>query len=109
MPVREMTVAVKCALSLASGAPRAPCSDDFALQRCRDGLRREGVGVQEPLAGIAPERRAHFGRVLQRHRGELSVKRDVEPAQAAEVMTRIGALVMGDSVLQVDGLAMTRR
>lgn len=58
------------------------------------------------VAGIAPARRAHFGRVLQRHRDRLVVSHDVTPEQAAEVMSRVGDLVLADPILRADGEAV---
>ena len=58
------------------------------------------------IAGIEPERRAHFGRVLQRHRQELLAPHELTPQQAAAVMARVGALVMGDPLLRIDGEAV---
>lgn len=58
------------------------------------------------VAGIAPGRRAHFGRVLQRHRRRLLVSHDVTAEQAAEVMSRVGDLVLADPLLRADGEAV---
>ena len=57
------------------------------------------------LAGIAPAHRAHFGRVLQQHRDELLAPHELTPQAAARVMSRVGALVMADPLLRVDGQA----
>lgn len=57
------------------------------------------------LAGIAPARREHFGRVLQHHRAQLLVAREVTPREAAMVMSRVGDLVMADPQLRADGVA----
>jgi hypothetical protein len=55
------------------------------------------------IAGIAPAHRARFGRVLQQHRAELKVAGEVTPAAAAQVMSRVGDLVMADPLLRADG------
>lgn len=55
------------------------------------------------IAGIAPEHRGHFGQVLQRNRQRLLITPEVTPEQAAEVMSRVGDLVMADPILRVDG------
>ncbi len=57
------------------------------------------------LAGIALARREHFGRVLQQHRGQLLVAREVTPREAAMVMSHVGDLVMADPQLRPDGVA----
>lgn len=58
------------------------------------------------IAGISPSRRAHFGKVLQRHRARLITPHDVTPQQASQVMSRVGDLVMADPLLRVDGEAL---
>ncbi len=63
----------------------------------------------EDLAGIAqiaPQRRAHFYRVLQRHHRELVPPSELTLVEAAEVMSRVGELVLADPVLRVDGEAV---
>ncbi len=55
------------------------------------------------IAAIAPAHRAHFGKLLQRNRAVLTSPRDVTPRQAAEMMARVGDLVMADPVLRADG------
>ncbi|MDP1829009.1 MAG: hypothetical protein Q8L48_37450 [Archangium sp.] len=57
------------------------------------------------IAGITPSRRAHFGRVLQRHRGLLLAPHELTPQQAAAVMAQVGALVMADPLLREDARA----
>ncbi|MDP3154262.1 MAG: DUF3015 family protein [Archangium sp.] len=57
------------------------------------------------IAGITPSRRAHFGRVLQRNRERLLTPHEVTPQQAAQVMSRVGDLVMADPLLRIDGEA----
>lgn len=56
------------------------------------------------LSGIAPAHRAHFGRVLQKHRRELLTTPEVTPDEAARVMSRVGDLVMTDPVLRADAV-----
>jgi hypothetical protein len=58
------------------------------------------------IAGIAPSHRAHFGRVLQRHRARLLTPHEVTPQQAAELMSRIGELVLADPLLRAEGEAV---
>lgn len=55
------------------------------------------------IAGIEPAHRAHFGQVLQKNRARLLVTHEVTAAQAAEVMSRVGDLVMADPILRTDG------
>lgn len=56
------------------------------------------------LAGIAPGHRERFGKVLQKHRRELVVSAEVSPDEAAQVMSRVGDLVMTDPVLRADAV-----
>ena len=58
------------------------------------------------LARIAPERRAHFGKVLQKNRKLLLLPHEVTPEQAAQLMSRVGELVLADPILRVDGEAV---
>lgn len=58
------------------------------------------------LARIAPERRAHFGKVLQKHRALFLLPHDVTPEEAARMMARVGELVLADPILRVDGEAV---
>jgi hypothetical protein len=58
------------------------------------------------VAGIRPEHRAHFGRVLQKHRALFKVTAEVTPEEAAKVFSQVGDLVMTDVVLRPDGLAV---
>ena len=78
------------------------------LQLAQDLALGAGPAVDDLawISGITPAHRAHFGQVLQRHRERLLVGEDVTPKQAAEVMSRVGELVMGDPVLRVDGGAV---
>ena len=58
------------------------------------------------LARIAPERRAHFGKVLQKNRALFLLPRDATPEQAAQLMSRVGELVLADPILRIDGEAV---
>ena len=51
------------------------------------------------ITGIAPEHRERFGRVLQKNRRALAFSHDVTPQEAAQVMARLGDLVVADPVL----------
>jgi len=57
------------------------------------------------LARIAPERRARFAKLLQRNRKQLLTPHEVTPEQAAELMSRVGDLVLADPLLRPDGEA----
>lgn len=61
------------------------------------------------LAGIAPERRAHFYRLLQRHRRQLLPPPEYTPREAALLLSRVGALVLADPLLRQDGDAVLTR
>lgn len=78
------------------------------LQLKQDLALGAGPSIEDlaGIAGIEPERRAHFGRVLQRHRQELLAPHELTPQQAAAVRARVGALVMGDPLLRIDGEAV---
>jgi hypothetical protein len=54
------------------------------------------------ITGIPGEHREHFGRVLQRNRRALAFSHDVTPQEAAQVMSRVGDLVVADPVLVAD-------
>lgn len=58
------------------------------------------------ISGIAPAHRAHFGKVLQRERARLVVRKDLTPEGAASLMRVVGELVMADPVLRGDAVAM---
>ena len=51
------------------------------------------------ITGIAPEHRERFGRGLQKNRRALAFSHDVTPQEAAQVMARLGDLVVADPVL----------
>jgi hypothetical protein len=58
------------------------------------------------LARIAPERRAHFGKMMQKNRVLFLLPRDATPEQAARMMSRVGELVLADPILRIDGEAV---
>ena len=58
------------------------------------------------LARIAPERRAHFARLLQKNRALFLLPREATPEQAARMMSRVGELVLADPILRIDGEAV---
>ena len=77
------------------------------LQLKQDLALGAGPAIDD-LAGIAripPEHLAHFGRVLQRHRAQFVTSREMTPQQAAQVMSRVGDLVMADPIIKGDGEA----
>jgi hypothetical protein len=51
------------------------------------------------ITGIAPEHRERFGRVLQKHRAVFTFSREVTPQEAAQVMSRVGDLMVADPIL----------
>ena len=61
------------------------------------------------LAGISPSHRAHFGKVLQRHREQLRASSEVTLEEAARVMSTVGGLVLDDGVLKGDVVALQAR
>lgn len=96
---------------------RAPTLDAMVLARAwllanelqlkQDLALGAGPAIDD-LAGIAripPEHLAHFGRVLQRHRAQFVTSREMTPQQAAQVMSRVGDLVMADPIIKGDGEA----
>lgn len=78
------------------------------LQLEQDLALGAGPAIDElaGLAGILPGHRAHFARVLQRHRRQLSTSSEVTLREAAEVMWNVGELVLTDPLLLPDGNRM---
>lgn len=74
------------------------------LQLMQDLALGAGPAIDElaALAGIAPARRAHFGRALQRLRSRLVVAPDVTPVAASQVMSEVGELILTDPLLRPD-------
>lgn len=54
------------------------------------------------IVGIAPAHRERFGRLLQKHRAQLVFSRDVTPAEAALVMSRVGDVLVADPILRAE-------
>lgn len=79
-----------------------------ALQLKQDLALGAGPTLEDlaGIARIAPERRPRFFRLLQQHRRELLPPEDLTLVEAAEAMSRVGALVLADPVLRVDGEAV---
>jgi hypothetical protein len=78
------------------------------LQLAQDLALGAGPAIDDlaGIAGIAPSRRSHFGRVLQRNRALLLFPHELTPQQAARVMSQVGALLMADPLLRLDGEAV---
>ena len=54
------------------------------------------------IAGVPPRDRGHFGQLMRRHRALFRAPHQT-PQQAAQVMAKVGELVMADPQLQVHG------
>lgn len=78
------------------------------LQLQQDLALGAGPAIDElaGIAGIAPARRAHFGRVLARMRHRLLVAPGVSPAEASQALSAVGDAVLADPVLRPDAEAL---
>lgn len=75
------------------------------LQLRQDLALGAGPAIEDlaGVAGIPPEHRGHFGKVLQRARSRFSASSEVTLLEAARVMSSVGELVLGDPLLRPAG------